>query len=79
MDDESGESMEAMEEVPLKELGETESGASSGIPDDADCVFTISGRKLRMLLVNRVLKTNTFRECSLKIALTRSTFQPKMH
>jgi len=41
MDDESGESMEAMEEVPLKELSETESGASSGIPDDADCVFTI--------------------------------------
>ena len=38
-DDESGESMEPMEEVPLKELGETESGASRGIPDDADCVF----------------------------------------
>ena len=31
MDDESGESMEPMEEVPLKELGETESGASRGI------------------------------------------------
>jgi len=42
-DDESGESMEPMEEVPLKELGETESGASRGIPDDADCVFRISG------------------------------------
>jgi len=56
MDDESGESMEPMEEVPLKELGETESGASKGIPDDADCVFRISGvMKLRMLLVNRVL------------------------
>jgi len=26
MDDESGESMEPMEEVPLKELGEAESG-----------------------------------------------------
>ena len=75
MDDES---MEPMEEVPLKELGESESGAFRGIPDDSDCVFRISGReKLRMLLVNRVLKTNTFRECALKIALTRSTFQPK--
>ena len=28
MDDESGESMEQTEEVPLKELRETESGAS---------------------------------------------------
>jgi len=56
MDDESGESMEPMEELPLKELGETESGASRGLPDDADCVFRISGvMKLRMLLVNRVL------------------------
>ena len=43
MDDESGESMELMEEVPLKELGESESGASRGILDDADCVFRISG------------------------------------
>jgi len=43
MDDESGESMEPMEEVPLKELGETQSQASRGIPDDADCVFRISG------------------------------------
>ena len=41
MDDESGESMEPMEEVPLKELGETES--SSGILDDEDCIFRISG------------------------------------
>jgi len=41
MDDESGESMEPMEEVPLKELGETES--SSGMLDDEDCVFRISG------------------------------------
>ena len=39
MDDESGESMELMEEVPPKEPGETESGASGGIPDDTDCVF----------------------------------------
>ena len=43
MDDESGELMEPMEEVPLKELGETESGASRGILDDADCVFRILG------------------------------------
>ena len=78
MDDESGESMEPMEEVPPKELGETESGASRGIPDDADCVFRISG-KLRTLLVNRVPKTNSFRECAVKIVLTRSMFQPKMH
>jgi len=28
MDDESGASMEPMEEVPIKELGESESGAS---------------------------------------------------
>jgi len=28
MDDESGEPMEPMEEVPVKELGESESGAS---------------------------------------------------
>jgi len=32
-----------------------------------------------MLLVNRVLKSNSFRDCALKIALIRSTFQPKMH
>ena len=79
MDDESGESMEPMDEVPLKEPGETESGASGGIPDDTDCVFRISVGKSRVLPVNRVLKTNSFRECALKIALTRSTFQPKMH
>ena len=36
MDDESGESMESMEEVPLEEMGESESGASRGILDDAD-------------------------------------------
>jgi len=35
----SGESMEPMEQVPLKELGDTESLASRGILDDADCVF----------------------------------------
>ena len=42
MDDESGESMEPNEEVPPKEPGEKESGASRGITDDADCVFRIS-------------------------------------
>ena len=46
MDHESGESTEPMEEVPLKELCESESGASRGILDDADCVFRISGGKL---------------------------------
>ena len=49
MDDESGESMEPMEEVPLKEPGETESGVSRGIPDDADCIFRISGGRVRCL------------------------------
>ena len=43
IDDESGESMEPMEEVPQKELYESESGASRGILDDADCVIRISG------------------------------------
>jgi len=48
--------------------------------DDADYILRISGGKLRMLLlVNRVLKTNIFRECNLEIAHTRSTSQPKMH
>ena len=75
MDDESGESMEPIDDVPPKEPGETESGASRGIPDDTGCVFRIS----RVLPVNRVLKTNSFHECALKIALTGSTFQPKMH
>jgi len=42
MDDESGESMELMDEVPPKEPDDTESGASRGIPDDTDCVFRIS-------------------------------------
>ena len=31
MDDESGESMEPMEEVPMKEPGESDSGAFRGI------------------------------------------------
>ena len=42
IDDESGESMEPMEEVPSKEPGEKVSGAFRGIPDDIDCVFRIS-------------------------------------
>jgi len=79
MDDESGESMEPMDEMPPKEQGETESGASRGIPDDTDCVFRILVGKSRVLPVNRVLKTNSLRECALKIALTGNTFQPKMH
>ena len=41
MDDESGESMELMEEVPPKEPREKESGASRGIPDDTDCLLRI--------------------------------------
>ena len=45
-DDENGKSMEPMEEVPLKELGESESGASRGILHDADYVFRISGGEL---------------------------------
>jgi len=78
MDDESGESMEPMEEVPPKEPGETESGASRGIPDDTDCVFRISVGNLRMLLVNTVLKTNSSRECALKIMLSpEALFSPK--
>jgi len=51
MDEESGESMEPMEEVPPKEPGEKESGAPRGILDDTDCVFRISVGNLRMLLV----------------------------
>ena len=80
MDDESGESMEPMDEVPPKEPGgETESGAYRGIPDDTDCVFRISVGKSRVLPVKSVLKTNSFRECALKIALIGSIFQPTMH
>ena len=59
-------------------MGESESGASRGILDDADCVFRISREKVRMLLVNRILKTNSVRECALKIARTRITFQSEM-
>jgi len=45
MDDESGESMEPMKEVPLKELSESESETyrDIGLLDDADCAFRFSG------------------------------------
>jgi len=43
MDDESGQSMEPMEEVPLKELSESVSGASREILDDADCILISGG------------------------------------
>jgi len=79
MDDESGESMEPMDQVSPKEPGETESGAYRGIPDDTDCVFRISVGTSRVLPVKSVLRTNSFRECALKIALIGSIFQPKMH
>ena len=79
MDDESGESMEPMDQVPPKEPGETESRAYRGIPDDTGCVFRISVGKSRVLPVKSVLKTNSFRECALKIALVGSIFRPKMH
>jgi len=55
MDGESGESMEPMEKVPLKELGESELGASRGIPDVADCVFGIT----RGEVTNVVCKQST--------------------
>ena len=58
MDDESGESMEPMEEVPLKEPGAKESGASRGIPNDTDCLFRMSVRKLRMLLARLTVFVN---------------------
>ena len=40
MDDESGDGTDG---GSATERTETESGASRGIPDDADCVFRISG------------------------------------
>jgi len=75
MDDESGQSMEPMEEVPLKELSESVSGASREILDDADCILISGGgAELRRLLIIRALKTNSVGESALIIALTRSTF-----
>jgi len=73
MDDESGESMAPMEEVPPKEPGETESGASRGIPDDTDCVFIISVGKLRMLLE----RLTVFVNMPLKLLLSVALFSPK--
>jgi len=73
MDDESGESMEPMEEVPPKEPGETESGASRGIPDDTDCVFIISVGKLRMLLE----RLTVFVNMPLKVLSPEALFSPK--
>ena len=55
MDDESGESMEPMDEVPPKEPGETESGASRGMYLMTRIAYLESqAGELRMLLVNRV-------------------------
>jgi len=41
------ESMEPMEEVPLKELGESESGAFRGIPDDRLRIQDLRARKVK--------------------------------
>ena len=79
MDEESGESMEPMEEVPPKEPGEKESGAPRGILDDTDCVFRISVGNLRMLLVEYVglLKTNSFVNVPLQLLSPEALFSPK--
>ena len=74
MDDESGESMEPMEEVPPKETDrEKESGASRGIPDDTDCVLRISMGKLRMLLERLTVFVNV----PLKLLSPEALFSPK--
>jgi len=73
MGDESGESMEPMEEVPLKEPGEKESGASRGIPNDTDCVFRMPVRKLRMLLERLTVFVNV----PLKLLSPQALFSPK--
>ena len=59
--------------MPLKEPGETESGASRGIPDDTDCVFRISVGKLRMLLERLTVFVNV----PLKMLLPEALFNPK--
>jgi len=59
--------------VPLKEAGETESGASRGIPDDTDCVFRIAVEKLRMLLERLTVFVNV----PLKLLLPEALFNPK--
>jgi len=73
MDDESGKLMEPMEEVPPKEPGEKESGASRGIPDDTDCVFRISVEKLRILLE----RLTVFVSVPLKLLSPEALFSPK--
>jgi len=73
MDDESGESMEPMEEVPLKEPGEKESGASRDIPVDTDCVFRIPMGKLRMSLERQTVIVNV----PLKLLSLEALFSPK--
>ena len=65
--------MEPMEEVPLKEPGEKESGASRGIPDDTDCVFRMPVRKLRMLLERLTVFVNV----PLKLLSPQALFSPK--
>jgi len=77
MDEESGESMEPMEEVPPKEPGKKELGAPRGIPDDTDCVFRISVGNLRMLLVNRVQRLTVFVNVPLKLLSPEALFSPK--
>ena len=59
--------------MPLKEAGETESGAPRGIPDDTDCVFRISVEKLRMLLERLTVFVNV----PLKLLLPEALFNPK--
>jgi len=76
-DYESGESMERMEEMPLKNWGGTRGRPEAYLMTQIAYSEYQEG-KLRMLFVNRELKSNSFRECALKIAVTSSTFQPKM-
>jgi len=76
MDDESGELVEPMEEVPLRQ---NQRRPEAYLMTQIAYSESQGGGKLRILLVNRVLKTNSFRECALKIALTGSIFQPQMH
>ena len=73
MGDQSGESMEPMEEVPPKEPGEKELGASRDITDDTDCVFRISVGKLRMLLE----RVTVFVNVPLKLLSPEALFSPK--
>jgi len=56
-----------------KKPGEKESGASRGIPDDTDCVFTISVGMLRMLLERLTVFVNVL----LKLLSPEALFRPK--